>query len=93
MWYPFFAHALTPFLFLILLQKMKVGTFSVSTFILPAAGQSYGVFSVSLSEKDKEQIYMEYEQMLESRKEEENMRLEQARLKQAAQKAKKKIKK
>ena len=36
---------------------------------------------------------MEYEQMLENRKEEENMRLEQARLKQAEQKAKKKIKK
>ena len=58
-----------------------------------SAGQSYGVFSVTLSEKDKEQIYMEYEQMLENRKEEENMRLEQARLKQAEQKAKKKIKK
>lgn len=58
-----------------------------------SAGQSYGVFSVSLSEKDKEQIYMEYEQMLEIRKEEENMRLEQARLKQAAQKTKKKNKK
>ena len=37
MWYPFFAHVLTPFLFLILQQKMKVGTSSVSTFILPAA--------------------------------------------------------
>ena len=58
-----------------------------------SAGQSYGVFSVSLSEKDKEQIYMEYEQMLKIRKEEENMRLEQARLKQAAQKTKKKNKK
>ena len=55
-----------------------------------SASQSYGVFSVSLSEKDKEQIFMEYEQMLENRKEEENMRLEQARLKQAEQKAKKK---
>ena len=58
-----------------------------------SAGQSYGVFSATLSEKDKEQIYMEYEQMLENRKEEENMRLEQVRLKQAEQKAKKKIKK
>lgn len=58
-----------------------------------SAGQSYGVFSVTLSEKDKEQIYMEYEQMLENRKEEENMWLEQVRLKQAEQKAKKKIKK
>lgn len=58
-----------------------------------SAGKSYGVFSVTLSEKDKEQIYMEYEQMLEIRKEEENMRLEQARLKQAAQKTKKKNKK
>ena len=58
-----------------------------------SAGKSFGVFSVTLSEKDKEQIYMEYEQMLEIRKEEENMRLEQARLKQAAQKTKKKNKK
>ena len=53
-----------------------------------SAGQSYGVFSVTLSEKDKEQIYMEYEQMLENRKEEENARLELARVKQAEKKNK-----
>ena len=53
-----------------------------------SAGKSYGVFSVTLSEKDKEQIYMEYEQMLENRKEEENARLELARVKQAEKKNK-----
>lgn len=50
--------------------------------------QSYGNFSVSLSEKDKEQIYLEYEQMLERRKEEENARLELARANQAEKKNK-----
>lgn len=53
-----------------------------------SVGQSYGKFSVYLSEKDKEQIYMEYEQMLEKRKEEENTRLELARAKQAEKKTK-----
>ena len=53
-----------------------------------SAGQSYGNFSVSLSEKDKEQIYLEYEQMLERRKEEENARLELARANQAEKKNK-----
>lgn len=53
-----------------------------------SAGKSYGKFSVSLSEKDKEQIYMEYEQMLERRKEEENARLELARANQAKKKNK-----
>lgn len=53
-----------------------------------SAEQSYGNFSVSLSEKDKEQIYLEYEQMLERRKEEENARLELARANQAEKKNK-----
>lgn len=53
-----------------------------------SAGQSYGKFSVYLSEEDKEQIYMEYEQMLEKRKEEENTRLELSHAKQAEKKTK-----
>ena len=53
-----------------------------------SARQSYGNFSVSLSEKDKEQIYLEYEQMLKRRKEEENARLELARANQAEKKNK-----
>lgn len=53
-----------------------------------SAGQSYGNFFVSLSKKDKEQIYLEYEQMLERRKEEENARLELARANQAEKKNK-----
>lgn len=52
------------------------------------AGQSYGMFSIALSEEDKEQIYMEYEQMLERRKDEENIRLVLARLKQPEKKKK-----
>lgn len=53
-----------------------------------SVGKSYGMFSVALSEKDKEQIYIEYEQMLETRKEEEIARLELARANQAEKKNK-----
>ena len=52
-------------------------------------GKSYGMFCVALSERDKERIYLEYEQMLYTRKNDENRRLEQVRLEQAEGKTKK----
>ena len=45
--------------------------------------------TLALSERDKEQIYLEYEQMLYTRKKDENRRLEQVRLEQAEGKTKK----
>ena len=47
-------------------------------------GQSYGVFCVSLSEEDKEQIYLEYELLLEKRRQEEDERLQRAKEAQLA---------
>lgn len=54
-----------------------------------AKGISYGHFIQSLSETEKNLIFEEYEQMLETRREEENARLELARKSQAGKKFKK----
>ena len=51
-------------------------------------GISYGQFVSNLSDQEKDLIYEEYEQMLEIRKEEENARLETARLVQSEKKKK-----
>ena len=51
-------------------------------------GISYGQFVSNLSDQEKDLIYEEYEQMLEIRKEEENARLETARLVQSENKKK-----
>ena len=50
--------------------------------------KNYGQFVSNLSDQEKDLIYEEYEQMLEIRKEEENARLETARLVQSENKKK-----
>lgn len=43
------------------------------------AGISYGKFQAGLTTEDKEQIYLEYEQLLEKKKQEEAERLQRAK--------------
>ncbi len=49
-------------------------------------GVTYGKFVQNLSDEEKEQIYEEYEQLLEQRQEEERKRIERAKKPKPAKK-------